>query len=93
MIASSQNGTNVPQFLMRQSINDHGPSHSELVSNEYGNAEFPSKILEAGSKEGLAVTEPSKQEAHLINEGQQALEHSEEQKYDGVPGWRRLNYY
>jgi hypothetical protein len=80
MIATSQNGTNVAQFLVRQSIGDHRPSHSELVFHKYGNPEFLSKVFQAGSRNGLAVTEPSKQEAHLINEGQQALEHGEEQK-------------
>ena len=80
MIATNQNGTNVAQFLVRQSIDDHRPSHSELVFHKYGNTEFLSKIFEVGSKDGVAVMEPSKQEARLINEGQQALEHSEEQK-------------
>ena len=80
MIATSQNGTNVAQFLVRQSIDDHRPSHSELVFRKYGNTDFLSKIFEVGSKEGVAVPEPGKQEAHLISEGQQAVEHSEEQK-------------
>ena len=80
MIVTSENGTNVAQFLVRQSIDDHRPSHSGLVFHKYGNTQFLSKIFEAGSKEGAAVTEPSKQEAHLIDEGQQALEHSEVQK-------------
>jgi hypothetical protein len=80
MIASSQNGTNVAQFLVRQSIDDHRPSHSELVFQKYGNTEFLSKIFEGGSENGVAVTEPSKQEARLIDQGQRALEHSEVQK-------------
>jgi hypothetical protein len=80
MIATTQNGTNVAQFLVRQSIDDHRPSHSELVFHKYGNTEFLSKVYQAGSRDGLAVTEPSKQETHLIHEGQQALEHSEVQK-------------
>ena len=58
MIATSQNGTNVAQFLVRQSIDDHRPSHSELVFRKYGNTDFLSKIFEVGSKEGVAVTEP-----------------------------------
>ena len=80
MIATSQNGTNVAQFLVRQSIDDHRPRHSELVFNKYGNTEFLSKIFEGGSKNGVAVTEPSKQEARLTDQGQHALEHSEVQK-------------
>jgi hypothetical protein len=80
MTAISENGRTSAQFLVRRSVNDHRPNHSELVFRKYGNTEFLSKIFEVGSKDGLAVTEPSKQEARLINEGQQALEHSEEQK-------------
>jgi hypothetical protein len=37
-------------------------------------------VFQAGSRNGLAVTEPDKQETQLINEGKQALEHSEEQE-------------
>jgi hypothetical protein len=80
MIATSQNDTNVAQFLVRQSVDDHRPSHAELVFHKYGDTEFLSKIFGVGSRNGLAVAQPSKQEARLINEGQQPVEHSEEQK-------------
>ena len=80
MIVSNQNGTNVAEFLVRQTIDDHRPSHSELVFHKYGNAEFLSKVFQAGSKNGLAVTETCKQEARLMSQGQHAFEHSEEQK-------------
>jgi len=80
MIATNQNGTNVAQFLVRQSIDGHKPSHSELVFHKYGNIEFLSRIFEAGSKNGAAVTETGKQEARLMDQGQQAVEHSEVQK-------------
>jgi len=80
MTAISENGKTSAQFLVRQSVDKHRPNHSELVFRRYGNTEFLSKIFEVGSKDGVAVIESSKQEAHLINEGQQALEHSEEQK-------------
>jgi hypothetical protein len=80
MIATSQKGTNIAQFLVRESIDDHRPSHSELVFHKYGNTEFLSKVFQAGSRNGVAVTEPSKQEARFIDQGQDALEHSEEQK-------------
>jgi len=43
--------------------------HSFVIADKY----------QAGSRNGLAVTEPNKQETHLINEGRQALEHSEVQ--------------
>jgi len=80
MTAISENGKTSAQFLVRQSVDNHTPNHSELVFRKYGNTEFLSKIFEAGSKDGLAVLEPSKQEAQAINAGQPALEHSEEQK-------------
>jgi hypothetical protein len=80
MTAISENGKTSAQFLVRQSVDNHTPNHSELVFRKYGNTEFLSKIFEVGSKDGLAVLEPSKQEAQVINAGQQALEHSEEQK-------------
>jgi len=56
MIATSQNGTYVAQFLVRQSIDDHRPRHSELVFRRYGNTEFLSKVFEAGSRNGVALT-------------------------------------
>jgi len=80
MIATNQNGTNVAEFLVRQSVDNQTPNHSEIVFRKYGNTEFLSKIFEVGSKDGVAVMEHSKQEAQLINEGQEALEHIEEQK-------------
>ena len=55
MIATSQNNTNVAQFLVRQSIDDHRPSHSELVFHKYGNTEFLSKVFQAGSRNGLGL--------------------------------------
>jgi hypothetical protein len=80
MAAISENGKNSAQFLVRQSVDNHTPNHSELVFRKYGNTEFLSKIFEVGSIDGVAIMEPSKQEAQLKNEGQPALEHIEQQK-------------
>jgi hypothetical protein len=80
MTAMSDNGKASAQFLVRRSVDNHRPNYSELVFRKFGNTEFLSKIFEVGSRDGVAVMEPSKHEAQLINEGQQALEHSEEQK-------------
>ena len=80
MIVTNQNGTNVADFLVRQSIDGHRPHHSELVFRRYGNTEFLTKVYEAGSKNGVALTETSKQEARLASQGQQAVEHSEVEK-------------
>ncbi len=78
--AVSENGNVSALFLVRQSIDNHIPNHSELVFRKYGNTEFLSKIFEEGSEDGAAVMERSKQEARLIDQGQHALEHSEVQK-------------
>jgi hypothetical protein len=80
MTAISDNGKVSAQCLVRQSVDGHRPNHSELVFRKYGNTEFLSKIFEVGSKEGVAVMEPSKQEARLASQGEHVLEHSEEQK-------------
>jgi hypothetical protein len=80
MTAISENGNASAQFLVRRSVDNHRPNHSELVFRRYGNTEFLSKIYEVGSKDGVAVLEPGKREEQLIGEGQQPLEHSEVQK-------------
>jgi hypothetical protein len=80
MTAMSDNGKASAQFLVRRSVDNHRPNYSELVFRKFGNTEFLSKIFEVGSKDGVAVPEISKEEAHFINQGQRALEHTEEQK-------------
>ncbi len=78
-VTSENDKTNV-EFLVREAIDDHTPSHSELVFRKYGNTEFLNKVFEAGSKTGIEVTETSRQEARLGKQGQHAMPHSEEQK-------------
>jgi hypothetical protein len=80
MEVQSQNGEHVAQFNIRQSVDNHRPKHSELVFRKIGDTEFLSKVYEAGSKAGVAVTETSKQEAQLVSGGQRASEHTEEQQ-------------
>jgi hypothetical protein len=79
MTVQTQNGENVAQFSIRQSIDNRRPKHSELVFKRYGNTEFLSKVYEVGSKNGVAVSETSKEEMRMAKEGQRALEHTEEQ--------------
>ena len=67
-------------FIVRETIDDHTPSHSELVFRKYGNTEFLSKAFEAGSTIGVEVTETSRQEARLVKQHQHATEHTEAQK-------------
>jgi hypothetical protein len=79
MTVTSESGKAMAVFNVRQAIDEHRPNHSELVFRRYGDTEFLSKVFESGSKAGVAVTETSKQETRLVNEGQHATEHSEEQ--------------
>jgi hypothetical protein len=80
MTVTSQDDKISEEFLVRTTIADHTPKHSELLFRKYGNTEFLNKIFEAGSKSGAEVTETSRQEARLVKHGQHATEHSEEQK-------------
>jgi hypothetical protein len=67
------------EFLVRTSIDPTVPKHSELVFNRYENKEFLSKIYEGGSRTGVAVEEPSRQELRLQKQNQQPTEHTESQ--------------
>ena len=80
MTATSENDKTTVDFVVREAIDDHRPTHSELVFKKYGNTEFLSKVFEGGSKTGIAVMETSRQEARLAKNSQHATEHTEEQK-------------
>jgi len=80
MTAQNEHGDNVAQFNVRQSIDNHRPKHSELVFKRYGNTEFLSKVYEGGSRNGVAVTETSKEESRLVSAGQHGMEHTEEEQ-------------
>ncbi len=69
------------EFLVREALNSHTPSHSELVFNRYGDKQFLTKIFEVGTKAGVAVDESSREEARLQKQGQHPVEHSEEQEH------------
>ncbi len=80
MNVQNQNGDNVAQLNVRQSIDNHRPKHSEIVFKRYGNVEFLSKVYESGTRNGVAVTETGKEEARMVSQGQHAIEHTEEQE-------------
>lgn len=80
MTVSSANDKINEEFLVREAIDDHTPTHSELVFRKYGDTEFLSKIFENGSKIGLEVTENSRQEARFAQQHQHPSEHTEVQK-------------
>jgi hypothetical protein len=79
MTVAGKNGKIIADFHVQAAIDDHRPNHSELVFRKYGNTEFLNKVFETGSKTGVAVAETSKQEKRFVDQGQRAIEHSEEQ--------------
>lgn len=80
MTATSENDKTSVDFIVRETTADHTPSHSELVFRKYGNTEFLSKLFEAGSRNGVEITETSRQEARFAKHAEHATEHIEEQK-------------
>ncbi len=79
MRVSSVDGKMSSDFLVRASIDEHTPKHSELVFNRYDNREFLSKIYENGVKIGVAVSELSREETDFVKHGRRANAHTEEQ--------------
>lgn len=79
MRIQNRSGDNVAQITVRQSTDSRTPRHTELIFKKYGNTEFLSKVYEGGSKDGVAVSEMSKQEARLMQNGQRGIEHAEEE--------------
>lgn len=79
MVATNDRKDTSVEFLVRESIDPNTPHHSELVFNRYGNKEFLTKVYESGSRAGVAVMEPSRQELRLQKQGQHPVEHTEEQ--------------
>lgn len=80
MTATSANDKTSVSFVVGTAIGDHTPRHSELVFRKYGDTEFLDKIFESGSKTGVQVTEPSRDEKRFVQQGLQPTEQSEEQK-------------
>lgn len=80
MTASSADGKTSVEFLVRDTVADHTPSHSELTFRKYANTEFLNRIFEAGSKTGAEVMETGRQEARFVKKRQHAMEHTEVQK-------------
>jgi hypothetical protein len=80
MVVKSADGNIAEEFLVRQADAPSIPKHSELVFNRYGDREILSKIFEQGRHSGVAVVEPSREELRLQQQGQYAIEHTEEQQ-------------
>lgn len=81
MTVANADDTVEVDFLVRSSVDDHTPRHSELVFNRYGKKEFLQDIYQAGDKDGEAVIEPSREERSLMKQGQKPFRHTEEQEH------------
>ncbi len=80
MTVANQNKTISEDFIVRKTIADHMPAHSELSFRKYGNTEFLDKIFESGTKTGAEVAETSRQESRMVKHGQSTAMHTEVQK-------------
>jgi hypothetical protein len=80
MVVRSADGNIAHEFLVRQADAPNIPKHSELVFNRYGDHEILTKIFEQGRRLGVAVVESSREELRLQQQGQHAVEHTEEQQ-------------
>jgi hypothetical protein len=78
MTVSSENDKTSVDFIVRATIDDHTPVHTELTFRKYGNTDFLNKIFESGSKTGAEVTETSREESRLVKAGKQPTLHTEE---------------
>ena len=65
MTVTSADGKTSTEFLVRASLANHTPAHSELVFVRYGGTEFLHKIYEAGSRRGVSVEGESRKEARM----------------------------
>jgi hypothetical protein len=79
MTVRSHDGNIDEEFLVREATAPNTPKHSELFFNRYGDREILSKVYEQGSRTGVAVVEPSREEMRLQKQGQHPVEHAEEQ--------------
>ena len=80
MVATNESDKTSVNFLVRETLDEHTPAHSELVFRKYGNTEVLDKIFEGGSKIGSEVAENSREEARLVHQGLHPVEQREEQK-------------
>jgi hypothetical protein len=80
MIVTTADGKHSVDFLVREAQADHSPRSTELMFNRYGQKEFLSRVFEQGSKLGVAVAEPPRQELRLQKQGQHPMQHVETSK-------------
>lgn len=79
MMATRADGEAGAEFLVRDSTDSRTPHRTELVFNRYGNEEILTHVYERGDKDGVAVVEPSHEQARLEKQGKTPFVHSEVQ--------------
>ena len=80
MTVRSADGNASDEFLVLTTEAPTTPKHSEVIFNRYGDHQFLTKIYEKGSRTGVQVVEPSREESRLQKQGQHPTEHAEEQQ-------------
>lgn len=80
MTIASVNGGTAVEVLVRPSIDNHRPEHSDLVFNRYGKTEVLKDIYEKGHKTGVAIVDASREEARLQKQGDKPFQHTEQQR-------------
>lgn len=81
MSVANANHSTAVEFLVRPSVDNHRPTHTELVFNRYGKTEILRNIYVGGQKSGLAVVTASREEARLKKDGQKPDTHTEVQNH------------
>ena len=80
MTIASANGNTSVEVMVRPSIDNHTPRHSDLVFNRYGKTEVLKDIYEAGQKTGVAIVDASHEEAQLQKQGDKPFQHTEQEQ-------------
>lgn len=79
MTVTNEQNNMEDEFQVRRTQISHIPNNTELVFNQYGNKYVLANIFDKGSKIGVTVLEPSREEARLQKQGQTANKETENQ--------------
>jgi hypothetical protein len=79
MTIANANGSPAVEVMVRPSIENHIPQHTDLIFNRYGKTEVLKDIYEEGQKTGVAIADASREEARLQKQGDKPFQHTEQQ--------------
>jgi hypothetical protein len=80
MTIANANGSPAVEVMVRPSVENHIPQHTDLVFNRYGKTEVLKDIYEAGQKTGVAIADASREEARLQKQGDRPVPHTENEQ-------------